>query len=152
MFARTRRPTIIDAVRWCVAAILLLAGAGHVQNPHLVLHDVLNYELMIGIAAVWIAILLPFCEFALAALLLSNCSHRPVFALAALMFGIFAAAQWSAWSRGLVIDCGCLGGLSRRPIGAWSLLFLSSLFAVSAAGAVAGRWLPPHHPNTVNGD
>ncbi|HMP78039.1 MAG TPA: MauE/DoxX family redox-associated membrane protein [Pirellulaceae bacterium] len=132
------QPIISDPVRWCLAGILVFAAVGHLQNPHLVLNDVLNYRIVSGRVAVWVAMLLPFCELALAAILCARVPPTVGFGMATVLFGVFAASQWIAWFRELPIDCGCFGGFVRRQIGPASLVLVNAMFLVSVVGAITG--------------
>jgi|GEM_PF-1848387 len=125
--------------RMVAAALLTVAGAAHLEHPQLFLRDLLQYRLVGGQVAVWLASVIPFGELAIAVLLFSRIGNRWALGSAALLFGLFSAAQWSAWTRGLAIDCGCFGAYARNEIGPASLTLVSAMFAGCLLGSVFGN-------------
>ncbi len=117
-------------IRAIAGAMLVISGAAHLEHPHLFLRDVLQYRLIGGDLAVWASAIIPFIEIGVAALLFSTVRGRVALGSAAILFAVFFVAQWSAWLRGLSIDCGCFGAYGRSAIGFPSLSMISILLAV----------------------
>jgi hypothetical protein len=120
--------------RLVLGATLLFSGFTHFQLPYLFLEDLLAYELVSGWTAVWVSILLPSVEIALAVCLFSKASPKWSLVFTLIVLILFLIAQSSALIRGLKIDCGCFGGVIRNEIGPNSILILIFLIGVGIAG------------------
>jgi len=122
----------IEAIRHGLAAVFVFSAVSHLQNTNLFLLDILNYQILNGRAAILVAGTLPFLELVIALLLCSRISSQLPAVAAWLLLILFFGVQWSAWSRGLIIDCGCFGGIVRSEIGFQSLFLTGILMAAAS--------------------
>jgi hypothetical protein len=129
----------IGTIRYGLGGIFAFAAFSHLRAPNLFLLDVLNYQLINGSLAIITAGVLPFVELTVALLLCSRIPSPWPALLAWLLLVVFAVAQGSAWSRGLLIDCGCFGFI-RASVGPWSLTLVGLLLA-AASVQLADHWI-----------
>lgn len=80
-----------------------------------------SYQILPTWAVSPLAHFLPFFEIFLAIWLLSGIGLRFSSLLSSLAICIFIYAMFSAWRRGLTINCGCFGQGS-TPIGLWDMI------------------------------
>lgn len=125
-------------VRAAVAAVLLLAGIGKVRRPTDFARTVLGYRLFGWPTARVVARVLPPAEIAVGVAVAFGLFAPVAEALAAALFGTFAAALAINLARGRRdIDCGCFGAGHRRGISWWHAVRACVLLALAAlAGAV----------------
>jgi uncharacterized membrane protein YphA (DoxX/SURF4 family) len=109
------------AGRWVVGLILLKAGFGKLFAGSASRQSaVANYQLLPKSLVVYAAVLVPWTEILLAALLLSGIVLVPAAAATTMLLAAFALAVAINLVRGRRINCGC-GGAPERPIG-WRLV------------------------------
>lgn len=121
-----------------IALMLLVSAHFHFSNPVAFLESVLQYRIINGWFAVWIAAIVPSMQVIISGVLLVTPQQRLGSALAAGLLVLFFSAQLYAWLGGLAIDCGCFGPYSSR-ISLYSVCFVGAL----AAAAVALALRPP---------
>jgi uncharacterized membrane protein YphA (DoxX/SURF4 family) len=114
-------PWIGLAVRLTAAAIWLVAGITKVADLTSFKQEVVAYDVVPSLAEP-IAYGLPFVEIALAIYFALGLLVRPAAALSLALLLFFIAVQAQAWARGLSIECGCFGGLSKETVGAGTIL------------------------------
>jgi uncharacterized membrane protein YphA (DoxX/SURF4 family) len=105
-----------------------------------------SYQMLPAWAVNAVAFLLPPFELFLGLWLLSGVALRFSSLLASLMIVGFIAAMWSAYERGLTINCGCFGPgelVGPRTLIRDGLEYLPLAFAVTI-----GAFLMPRKPHT----
>jgi uncharacterized membrane protein YphA (DoxX/SURF4 family) len=132
--------SVFLALRWALAVVLMVAGAGKIGGAESLASSVRNYLIVPDRLVTPLARFLPAAEVALGVALAAGLLPAITgwFALAA--FCTFAAAMAWNLSRGRSFDCGC-GFTVDTPI-SWSLvgrnLILVALSAVVALGPSGG--------------
>lgn len=89
-------------------------------------------EILDGYPTLFTSGILPFVEIGIAVLYF--CKNQVAFVAAcfsSILFGTFLMAQLSVLIRGIVIDCGCFGGIIKHEVGISSLLLLTIFLMVS---------------------
>jgi putative oxidoreductase len=119
----------IEAAYWIVMAALLLDSfLAHVANPYAFYTAILNYRIVGPSSAQWVAVFLPFLQFAVAMCLLTGLTGRTARLMGVALFLLFTAVQLTAIIRGLNINCGCFGqaerGINMVTIGETFVLLL----------------------------
>ncbi len=119
---------IILAVFW------LRSGLAHTTNPYYFLSSIYSYEVVGPVLGVAAATGFPALQLVLAAALVTRRFVGGALFLSSVLLTGFAAAQVSALTRGLEINCGCFGAAAQLRIGGESLATALSLlfFAVTA--------------------
>ncbi|HEX2696031.1 MAG TPA: MauE/DoxX family redox-associated membrane protein, partial [Acidobacteriota bacterium] len=105
--------------------------------------DIENYKLVPRAIAFLTALVLPWVETLAGAALVAGLFRRTNAALIGLMLVMFIGLVAVTMARGLDVDCGCFGGISRKA--GWSLLAEDALMlfmAVQVAFSRPGRRLP----------
>jgi uncharacterized membrane protein YphA (DoxX/SURF4 family) len=103
------RPWIGAACRLVIGAVFVVAGAMKVGDLAASGRAVAAYRLLPHDLAMLAGALLPFVEIALGLLLIVGLATRFTAVLAGVLLVIFIGGVFSAWARGLRIDCGCFG-------------------------------------------
>jgi uncharacterized membrane protein YphA (DoxX/SURF4 family) len=119
--ANSLLPWIGLAVRLIAAAIWLVAGIAKVADLTAFKQEVAAYDVVPSLAEP-IAYGLPFVEIGLGVYLALGLLVRPAAALSFALMLLFIGVQAQAWARGLSIECGCFGGLSKETVGAGTIL------------------------------
>lgn len=102
-----------------------------------------SYQILPASAVSPLAHFLPFFEIVLAIWLLSGFALRISSLLSTLAICVFIYAMFSAWHRGLSINCGCFGQ-GGAPIGLWDMIrdaviFLPLSLAVFIGSVLTSR-------------
>ncbi len=102
-----------------------------------------SFQILPAWAVSPLAHFLPFFEIVLGIWLLSGFALRVSSLLSTLAICVFIYAMFSAWHRGLSINCGCFGQ-GGAPIGLWDLtrdavLFLPLSLAVFIGSVIVSR-------------
>jgi uncharacterized membrane protein YphA (DoxX/SURF4 family) len=110
------------AVRLGAAAVWLTAGAAKV--PQIPAFHVLvqRYGILPDILAGPFSSILPFLEIAIGLYLAAGLFVRGTAIVGTALFAVFLAAQVSAWTRGISLDCGCFGSIAQTTVGPLSML------------------------------
>jgi uncharacterized membrane protein YphA (DoxX/SURF4 family) len=103
------------------AAIWLVAGIAKVADLTAFKQEVAAYDVVPPLAEP-IAYGLPFVEIGLGIYLALGLLVRPAAALSFALMLLFIGVQAQAWARGLSIECGCFGGLSKETVGAGTIV------------------------------
>jgi uncharacterized membrane protein YphA (DoxX/SURF4 family) len=101
---------------WLTAA---LAKLGSLQQFHA---QVQAYKLLPGLLEAPFAYALPFLEVWIGTYLVLGLLVREAASAGCVLMVLFIAAQAQAWARGLSLDCGCFGALSREQVGLGTVL------------------------------
>jgi len=117
-------PRARDALPWLGLALRLASGAvwlvaGVTKLPDLSGFPALveRYQLLPHILAQPFGYLLPFLEIGLGLYLAAGLFVRGSALVGTVLFAVFLTAQVQAWLRGLPLDCGCFGTISRSTVG-----------------------------------
>ena len=136
---------IEDTCAIVIAVVLWVAALSHISNPYFFFERVIAYELPVPpILAKLATVIVPFLEFGLASSVVVSSHRRLIFSMTLLLFVLFAIVQVQALIRGLVIDCGCFGGLAKREVGGVSLSIAAGLALLS----LIGFYFTPHRIET----
>lgn len=96
------------ALRWLVAALLLLGGLGKLAQPTQFLTQIFAYDLPLPeVLARLVAVVLPWLEVLVGVALLTRQWRTGALWWSLVLFSVFAVATGQAWVRGLDISCGC---------------------------------------------
>jgi len=140
------------AARLVTGGVWLWAGLAKITDPYASAQAVRAYQLLPYTVADAVGQVLPAVEAVIGLALVVGALTRGAAVVSALLFVAFIVGIASAWSRGILIDCGCFGGGGYDPDAAskypWEIardaaLLLLSLFLVwSGGGRLAlDRWL-----------
>ena len=133
------REWVGTAVRLVVGIVWLWAGALKLGDAAGSVQAVRAYELLPESLVTPVGYLLPVLEVVVGAVLVLGLLTRGAAVVSAVLFVAFIVGIASAWSRGLLIDCGCFGGGGYDPdaeaaypweIARDSVLLLGSLYLV----------------------
>lgn len=119
---RSALPWLGLAIRLVAAAIWLVAGAAKLPELETFRQQVLRYDVLPGALVTPFAYALPFVEVGLGLYLALGLFVRATAGATTLLMLVFISAQAQAWARGLILDCGCFGAISREPVGLASVL------------------------------
>jgi hypothetical protein len=120
-------------LRLFLGALLVYSGLVKLYDPIAFLDIVYKYELVGERGGIIAALLIPIIELSVGASLVAGSSRAGAMTAFALLL-LFAAAQTSAWMRGLAIDCGCFSGSANgNLVGPWTIARTSLLGAVALA-------------------
>jgi uncharacterized membrane protein YphA (DoxX/SURF4 family) len=110
------------AIRVAAAAIWLVAGAAKVADLTHFHAQVEQYKLLPHALEAPFAYALPFAELFVGAYLLIGLLTRYAAIAGCALMVLFLIAQAQAWARGLSLDCGCFGTLTKEQVGFWTIL------------------------------
>ena len=128
---KVRKPWLTTTLRIALALFFLGSGLLKIVDLPRFFQAVLNFQLVEGPPAEWIAIIVPTAEIILGGLLLFNIMAPATLLIFEGMMVAFTIAIGMAWSKGLNISCGCFGKLSADAINyPWRVLFNLGLMAV----------------------
>src|SRR5208283_2935924 len=100
------------AVRLGAAAVWLMAGAAKVPQIQAFRVLVQRYGILPDVLAGPFSYVLPFLEIAIGLYLAVGLFVRGTAVVGTFLFAVFLAAQVSAWTRGISLDCGCFGAIA----------------------------------------
>lgn len=98
---------IVLLVRLVLVTAFLLAAIPKIQDPVAFAGSVESYQIITGLAVLWVALVLPWLELVIGLGLLIPKIRRASSLLIILLLIIFVGLHVSAWVRGLDISCGC---------------------------------------------
>lgn len=99
-----------------------------------------SYQILPAWAVSPLAHFLPFFEIVLGVWLLSGVALRVSSLLSTLAICVFIYAMFSAWRRGLSINCGCFGQ-GGKPIGPWDMMRDGLIFLPLSLSVLIGSIL-----------
>jgi uncharacterized membrane protein YphA (DoxX/SURF4 family) len=109
-------------IRLAAAVVWVVAGASKLPDLGAFAAQVDRYQLFPHTLSTTFAFILPFFETLLGLYLGAGLFVRGSALAGTILFAIFFAAQIQALVRGLTLDCGCFGALSKATISPWTLL------------------------------
>ena len=104
------------------AALWIVAGAAKVGELATFEYQVEQYKLLPHFFTAPFAYALPFVEIFVGLYLLVGLLTRVASLAACFLLVLFLIAQTQAWARGLSVECGCFGALTREHVSLWSVL------------------------------
>lgn len=126
-------------LRLLLGGIFFYAGFSKLKSMAELAESIANFRLLSAVANQCLAVVLPWCELSVGALLIFGVWIRAAGLLAILLTSAFAVAVSSAIWRGLDIQCGCFGTDSMARVGLQTLgldvfCLLMALFLVKIHG------------------
>ena len=115
-------PWIGFAIRLLAAAIWLVAGVAKLADLDSFRVEVGAYDILPANLVDPVAYALPFVEIVIGLYLAGGLFVRQAAAVGTGLMMIFLAAQAQAWARGISLECGCFGGLTKETVGLGSIL------------------------------
>jgi len=109
-FITTKQEWITTIFRFGFGAFLLYAGGVKALDPASSANATAAYKILPTDLAHLAGYILPWFEVAIAIFLIVGIFIRPAAIASALLMLMFVGAIASVWARGMLIDCGCLGG------------------------------------------
>jgi putative oxidoreductase len=109
---------IRNSIAFVLALVFIYAGAVKLFDPSAFYQDIRLYHLVSDDIAWYMAHYLPWLEIIIGAGLILKYTRSSASILVATLLLIFTGAIFSAWVRGLNIECGCFGktsGMSNYP-------------------------------------
>ena len=119
---REALPWLGLAIRVAGAAVWLIAGISKLSQISSFEALVERYGVLPHVLAAPFAYVLPFFEIGIGLYLAAGLFVRGSALVGTLLFAVFLAAQTQAWLRGLTLDCGCFGAVSRSTVGPATIL------------------------------
>ena len=132
-----RQPHALLLLRVVLGALLLIAGITKLTGRAAFYSAVTDYDVLPSALARPFALLMPWLETTLGALLLLGLGTVPAAALAVPLFGSFSIAIGVNILRGRHFDCHCFGSAHSDRIG-WPALLRSLALAGAALFVAAG--------------
>jgi hypothetical protein len=128
---------------WPVAVVLAASAFRHLANPYYFLGCVYSYDLVGPRTGEAIALVVPFLMLTLAVCVVGDLWKDAALLVTLIVLGTFAVAQWTAWTRGRTIECGCFGpSYGEEVIGVSSLGTVFALLFLTAASLALRRHSP----------
>ena len=127
-----RNRAVLFAFCLVVGGVFVWAAVLKIRDPLAFAQDVANYRVVGRAPAFWGAIVLPWIELVCGLCLIVGIRRRTSALLASLMLAGFIVLVAVTMIRGIDVDCGCFGGLSRKA-GLGLLLQDAALLVMSAA-------------------
>ena len=121
------------------AGVLVFTGIVHATQPYLFIHTIASYRILPSWASGVVGLWVPHLQLTLGVCLGLNWAPRIALGLAALLFAVFSAAQVTAWTRGVDIDCGCFGFVA-STVSITTILLPTSLSGACAAALYFDKW------------
>jgi len=115
-----RNRTLLLALRIIVGGVFVYAGAVKALDPLDFAQNVRNFRVVGQTLSFLTALVLPWIEIFAGLLLAAGFMKRAAALLVALMLVFFIGLTAATIVRGLDVDCGCFGALSRKA--GWSLI------------------------------
>lgn len=116
--------------RYAIGVVLIMSGASKISYPYLFLSNVLGYQLSGFQSALIVSLILPGIELACGLCLISNVLTRGALFIAAVMFFIFSAGQFSVLIRHIAVSCGCFSAMGSQ-VSKWTLLRVAIFLAIT---------------------
>ena len=110
------------AIRILIALVFIIASIEKIADPFDFANDIKNYDILSNFLINITAIILPWVELFVGLMILLGIKIKANSILVIIMLLIFNIAVFSAWMRGLNIDCGCYGDVAHQTVGWQKLL------------------------------
>ncbi|MEI6232527.1 MAG: MauE/DoxX family redox-associated membrane protein [Planctomycetota bacterium] len=118
------------AARLLLGGVLCYAGFNKLTDVPKFATDIHNFRILPVVLERIVAVVLPWNELVVGALLILGIWTRAAALASLLFFTVFAVAVSSAIARNLNIECGCLGHADASKVGAVTLVKDAVLFAL----------------------
>lgn len=120
-----------------IGIAFIFSGIRHLGNPQQFLAGIVRYQLINTDWSLYAAQILPPLLVSIGVSLIFPRPHSSILRFGSFVCFLFLLVQFSAWMRGLGIDCACFGGSSEREIGIVSMAipFFSGLFLMAVSVA-----------------
>jgi putative oxidoreductase len=135
-----RNRLVLLVFRVVVGGVFVYAGALKIADPLGFAQDIQNYRLVPRAVALFAALILPWLETLAGAGLVAGLFKRTNAGLIALMLAGFIVLVTVTMVRGIDVDCGCFGALSRKA--GWTLLLEDALLLFMAIQVALSRPRP----------
>jgi len=116
-----RNKTLLLVFRLVLGGLFIYAGVVKVGDPLDFAQDIRNYRLVGQSLSFITAILLPWLEILAGAFLVAGVWKRGAALVITGLLVFFIVLTAVTMARGLDVDCGCFGSLSRKS--GWSVIF-----------------------------
>ncbi len=133
----TRKGAVLLVFRLIVGAVFIYSGVVKVLDPLAFAEQVRNYGTVGQNLAFLVAIYLPWLEALAGAFLVSGVLKKASAAIISSMLGAFIILVAVTMVRGLDVDCGCFGALSRRAD--WGLLLEDGVLLAMALAVLLAK-------------
>jgi putative oxidoreductase len=110
----TRNPIALLVFRLALGALFVFAGIVKVLDPLDFAQSIRNYHVVGSALSLLAALLLPWLEIVAGAFLATGFWKRAAALLIVLMLVFFIVLTVVTILRGIDVDCGCFGALSRK--------------------------------------
>lgn len=127
-----------EGLAWIYGGVFIWSGWLKVQDPSQFLVSIRTFHLLPDPFAAWLALLLPWLEIFAGLCVLTGWLRRGGLFLLNTSLVVFAIALFTAWARGLDVECGCFGG------GKGTTTIIEALMRDAVLLAV-GLWLMMRH-------
>jgi len=109
-----RNRAVLLAFSLVVGGVFVWAAVLKIRDPLAFAQSVANYKIVCNLVAFWIGLLLPWLELAAGAFLIVGLWRRTSALLLSAMLAGFIVLVAVTMIRGIDVDCGCFGSLSRK--------------------------------------
>jgi uncharacterized membrane protein YphA (DoxX/SURF4 family) len=125
-----RNKFVLYAFRLIIGGLFIYAGVIKIADPLGFARDIQNYRILPPAACLFIALILPWFEALSGAFLIVGIFKRTSAWLLSFLLAGFIVLVIITMARGLDVDCGCFGSLSRKADGRLILEDALMLFMV----------------------
>ena len=134
----TKNRAVLSAFCLVVGGVFIWAAALKIRDPLGFAQNIANYRVVGTALAFWIGLILPWLELAAGVFLIAGVWRRTSALLLSLMLAGFIVLIAVTMLRGIDVDCGCFGSLSRKAdlgllLQDAALLFMSGAIFASKA-------------------
>jgi putative oxidoreductase len=134
-----RNKAVLCIFRLIVGGVFVWAAVLKIRDPLGFAQNIANYRVVGNMIAFWVAVVLPWLELTAGVLLIVGLWRRTNALLLSLMLAGFIILVAVTIARGIDVDCGCFGSLSRKAdlgliLQDAALLFMSLTVWLSNAG------------------
>ncbi|HEY0367995.1 MAG TPA: MauE/DoxX family redox-associated membrane protein [Chthoniobacterales bacterium] len=107
------RSVVAFIIAIIVAALFIFAGGAKISDPSKFARDITNFHIVPYSIAIRFAVYLPWLEIVAGLALLTQTFRRGALAILTPLMLIFIGATISAHARGINLECGCFGTVSK---------------------------------------
>jgi len=134
-----RNKHVLCAFRLIIGGLFIYAGVIKIADPLGFARDIRNYRILPPAACLFIALALPWFEALSGAFLIVGIFKRTSAWLLSFLLAGFIVLVIITMARGLDVDCGCFGSLSRKAD--WRLILEDALMLYMSL-QIAGQKQP----------
>jgi uncharacterized membrane protein YphA (DoxX/SURF4 family) len=133
-----RNKTLLLVFRVVLGGLFVYAGVVKVGNPLDFAQDIRNYRLVGQTLSFAVALVLPWLEILAGAFLIAGIGTRGAALVITSLLVFFIVLTLVTMARGLDVDCGCFGSLSRKS--GWGVVLEDlGMLALGLAILLSGR-------------